>query len=112
MVQDLSLFSFDANKLMALIQTSGDQDADGYPTAYGNQRDGITNAVNNLLEKDLTATADILDCRIGIIKKVMNGGASMMQRKKAIIVSEVRGWMGRVHSLSGDLLLQSVNFVE
>jgi len=52
-------------------------------------------------EKDLVETVDILERAIGIIEKEMNGGASMMQLKKAGTVTEVLGWMVQAQSLSG-----------
>jgi len=52
-------------------------------------------------ETDLVETVDILERAIGIIEKEMNGGASMMQLKKAGTVTEVLGWMVQAQSLSG-----------
>jgi len=52
-------------------------------------------------EKDLVETVDILERAIGIIEKEMNGGASMMQLKKAGTITEVLGWMVQAQSLSG-----------
>jgi len=52
-------------------------------------------------EKDLVETVDILERAIGIIEKEMNGGASMMQLKKAGTVTEVLGMMVQAQSLSG-----------
>merc|ERR1719352_309543 len=52
-------------------------------------------------EKDLVETVDILERAIGIIEKEMNGGASMMQLKKASTVTEVLGMMVKAQSLSG-----------
>jgi len=66
-------------------------------------------------EKDLVETVDILERAIGIIEKEMNGGASMMQLKKAGTVTEVLGWMVQAQSLSGSdahkltALIQSSN---
>jgi len=66
-------------------------------------------------EKDLVETVDILERAIGIIEKEMNGGASMMQLKKAGTITEVLGWMVQAQSLSGSdahkltALIQSSN---
>jgi len=66
-------------------------------------------------EKDLVETVDILERAIGIIEKEMNGGASMMQLKKAGTVTEVLGMMVQAQSLSGSdahkltALIQSTN---
>merc|ERR1719352_463124 len=66
-------------------------------------------------EKDLVETVDILERAIGIIEKEMNGGASMMQLKKAGTVTQVLGMMVQAQSLSGSdarkltALIQSSN---
>ena len=66
-------------------------------------------------EKDLVETVDILERAIGIIEKEMNGGASMMQLKKARTITEVLGWMVQAQSLTGSdahkltALIQSSN---
>jgi len=66
-------------------------------------------------EKDLVETVDILERAIGIIEKEMNGGASMMQLKKAGTITEVLGWMVQAQSLTGSdahkltALIQSSN---
>jgi len=51
-------------------------------------------------EKDLVETVDILERAIGIIEKEMNGGAAMVQLKKAGTVAEVLGMMVQAESLS------------
>ena len=52
-------------------------------------------------ETDLVETVDILKRAIGIIKKEMDGGASMMQLKKASTATQVLGMMVHAQSLSG-----------
>lgn len=51
-------------------------------------------------EKDLVETVDILERAIGIIEKEMNGGAAMVQLKKASTVAQVLGMMVQAESLS------------
>lgn len=57
-------------------------------------------AVFTAEEKDLMETIDTLQRAIGIIEKEMNGGASMMQLKKAATVTEALSLMVEAESLS------------